>query len=72
MDNLPRKYRHILRWKYVEDRPVSYIAEVLGLGQKATDSLLVRARAAFKQVYLSFADDHAPSIGANPQRRRQS
>ena len=50
---LPRDYQLILRLKYIEDRSVRYIARRLVRTFKSTESLLFRARKAFKQIYKS-------------------
>lgn len=47
----------VLRAKYLEFQTVSQIASVLGQSEKAIESLLSRARAAFKQHYQEH--DHA-------------
>jgi len=51
LDSLPPHYGKALEWKYIEDLPVVEIAERLSLGPKAAESLLTRARVAFKQEY---------------------
>lgn len=51
LDLLPGHYASALRWKYLERLPVARIAERLDLGAKAAESLLTRARAAFRQQY---------------------
>lgn len=53
LDSLPWRYASALEWKYLRDVPVREIAERLGLGLKATESLLVRARAAFRDGFTS-------------------
>jgi len=50
---LPRDYQLILRLKYIENRSVRYIAGRLVRTFKSTESLLFRARNAFKQIYKS-------------------
>lgn len=52
---LPRDYQLILRLKYIEDRSVRYISKRLVRTFKSTESLLFRARNAFKQIYKSIA-----------------
>lgn len=51
LDLLPPRYARALEWKYVERLPVQEIAERLRLGAKAAESLLTRARQAFRQGY---------------------
>jgi len=52
---LPRDYQLILRLKYIENRSVRYIATRLLRTFKSTESLLFRARNAFKQIYKTIA-----------------
>jgi DNA-directed RNA polymerase specialized sigma24 family protein len=42
-----------LEWKYLDRVPVEEIATRLGLGAKAAESLLTRARQAFRTSYES-------------------
>ncbi len=51
LDGLPGHYARVLEWKYVERLPVAEIAVRLGLEGKATESLLTRARQAFRASY---------------------
>jgi RNA polymerase sigma-70 factor, ECF subfamily len=53
LDSLPRRYGDALEWKYIEGVSVAEIAERLGLGSKATESLLTRAREAFRDGFLA-------------------
>jgi RNA polymerase sigma-70 factor, ECF subfamily len=48
LDHLPGKYGQALVWKYIEGTPVEEIGRRLGLGYKAAESLLTRARQAFR------------------------
>ena len=48
---MPDNYEAVLRAKYLDALPVAEIAEGLGLSQKAVESLLSRARAAFRDLY---------------------
>ena len=48
---LPEKYEAVLRAKYLDASPVADIAADLGLSEKAVESLLSRARAAFREAY---------------------
>ncbi len=50
LDHLPANYGNALEWKYVEGYSTHEIAKRLGLSAQATDSLLARARRAFKQA----------------------
>ena len=51
LDLLPPHYAHALEWKYLDHLPVKVIAERLRLGTKAAESLLTRARQAFRQGF---------------------
>jgi RNA polymerase sigma-70 factor (ECF subfamily) len=55
LDHLPLRYGRALEWKYLEGLPVKTIAERLGLGPKAAESLLTRAREAFREAFESAA-----------------
>jgi RNA polymerase sigma-70 factor (ECF subfamily) len=51
LDALPERYAAVLEWKYVDHLTTDAIARRLGLGTKATESLLGRARRAFRVAY---------------------
>lgn len=51
LDELPPHYGQVLEWKYLEDLPVKEIASRLGVSPKAVESLLTRARQAFRKVH---------------------
>ncbi len=51
LDLLPPHYARALEWKYVERLPVKEIAERLRLKIKAAESILTRARLAFRESY---------------------
>jgi RNA polymerase sigma-70 factor (ECF subfamily) len=53
LDHLPPKYGRALELKYLEGVPVKEIAERLGLGPKAVESLLTRARDAFRDGFAA-------------------
>jgi RNA polymerase sigma-70 factor (ECF subfamily) len=50
LDRLPERYGDVLEWKYIEGRSVEEIAATLGVGQTAAQSLLARARIAFREA----------------------
>jgi RNA polymerase sigma-70 factor, ECF subfamily len=50
LDRLPERYGDVLEWKYIEGRSVEEIAAALGVGQTAAQSLLARARVAFREA----------------------
>lgn len=49
LDRLPGRYGEALEWKYVEGRSVEEIGDLLGIGHTAAQSLLARARVAFRE-----------------------
>lgn len=50
LDRLPARYGDVLEWKYVEGRSVEEIGERLGVGHTAAQSMLARARTAFREA----------------------
>ena len=48
LDRLPGRYGDALEWKYIEGHSVEQIGERLGIGSTAAQSLLARARSAFR------------------------
>lgn len=50
LDRLPSRYGDVLEWKYIEGRSVDEIGELLGLGHIAAQSMLARARTAFREA----------------------
>jgi RNA polymerase sigma-70 factor (ECF subfamily) len=68
LDRLPQRYGEALEWKYVEGRSVEEIGERLGIGQTAAQSLLARARIAFREgveaVFGASAADVLASLEA--------
>lgn len=55
LDLVPPDYARAVEWRYLEDLPVTEIARRLGTSYKATESLLSRARAAFRAAYESLS-----------------
>jgi RNA polymerase sigma-70 factor, ECF subfamily len=53
LDALPPRYGNALEWKYVQGLSVREIAERLAVGPKAAESLLTRAREAFREGFSS-------------------
>jgi len=53
LDRLPERYADVLEWKYIDGLPVREIAERLGLSPKAAESLLTRAREAFRDGFAA-------------------
>jgi RNA polymerase sigma-70 factor (ECF subfamily) len=55
LDGLPGRYGDMLEWKYVDGLSVNEIAARLTIGPKAAESLLTRARAAFREALATIA-----------------
>lgn len=51
LDHLPIHYEKALRWKYVDDLSTREIATNLNVSSKAAESLLTRARSAFRDGF---------------------
>jgi len=51
LDRLPPSYAQAMEWRYLEDLAVPEIARRLESSYKATESLLSRARKAFREIY---------------------
>jgi RNA polymerase sigma-70 factor, ECF subfamily len=70
LTSLPYRWEQALRWKYCQDLSVAEIAAELGISEKAAESILSRARAAFRQVYARLRRGQAPFLstekGARP------
>lgn len=60
LDRLPRHYGDVLEWKYIEALSVNEIAARLGLTMKAAESLLTRARGAFRDAYFAVHEGVTP------------
>lgn len=56
LNHLPGKYGEALVWKYLEGTPVEEIARRLGVGYKAAESLLTRARHAFREEFAAVGE----------------
>ncbi|HEU4517525.1 MAG TPA: RNA polymerase sigma factor [Steroidobacteraceae bacterium] len=67
LDRLPASYGDALEWKYIEGHSVEAIGERLGIGTTAAQSLLARARRAFREslesVFGADAADVAAGLG---------
>lgn len=59
LDYLPGRYGDVLEWKYIEEQSVDEIAGRLGVGYKAAESMLSRARAAFRDGFAFIMGEHA-------------
>jgi RNA polymerase sigma-70 factor, ECF subfamily len=60
LDYLPVHYADVLEWKYVEELGVTEIAERLNVTLHAAESLLARARRAFKETWADVAGESLP------------
>ena len=69
LDHLPGRYGDVLEWKYLQEMSVDEIAERLGVGYKAAESILTRARVAFRDGFSIVAGGWP---GAPAGRRPQS
>jgi RNA polymerase sigma-70 factor (ECF subfamily) len=63
IDRLPPRYAQALAWKYTDGLPVAEIARRLGVSAKAAESLLTRAREAFR---ARFPSGEMPPAGRSP------
>jgi RNA polymerase sigma-70 factor (ECF subfamily) len=53
LDYLPRRYGQVLEWKYIEGYSVREIAGYLDIAPKAAESMLTRARNAFREGFAA-------------------
>ncbi len=60
LDHLPVRYGNALEWKYLEDLPVREIADRMGVSPKAAESLLTRARQAFRDGFAEILEGVTP------------
>ena len=51
LDHLPSHYADALEWKYIDEVSVQEIGRRLGISMKAAESLLTRARRAFRDAF---------------------
>jgi RNA polymerase sigma-70 factor (ECF subfamily) len=56
LDYLPSHYGNVLEWKYIEEHSVDEIAKRLDIAPKAAESLLTRARRAFREAIVVIGD----------------
>ena len=68
LDGLPHRYGDVLQWKYVDGRTVEQIAQALGVGHTAAQSLLARAREAFRVAVETVFGATARDVIAGMQR----
>ena len=65
LDHLPARYGDALEWKYIDGLSVAQVASRLAITSIAAQSLLARARAAFREAFAGIEDllDPAESGG---------
>lgn len=66
LDRLPKHYGNALEWKYILGWSILEISKELKIGDKATQSLLARAKKAFAEIYRSLADESSPVAKPGP------
>jgi RNA polymerase sigma-70 factor (ECF subfamily) len=64
LDYLPAPYADVLEWKYLQDKNVADIAAQLGRSVKATESLLTRARQAFREAFSLLQGDTVAGVSS--------
>lgn len=57
LDHLPVRYGNTLQWKYIQGLSVREIAARLGTSSKAAESVLTRARQAFRDGFLAVSGE---------------
>ncbi len=62
LGSLPEHYGNVLEWKYLSEYSVSEIAARLQTTEKAVESLLSRARRAFRAAVRNIGFDLAPAM----------
>lgn len=68
LDVLPEHYARALEWKYLDRLPVREIAARLELGPKAAESVLTRARRAFREAWEGLRGGGLAAPGAAEER----
>jgi RNA polymerase sigma-70 factor, ECF subfamily len=63
LDYLPGDYADVLEWKYLREMSVADMAMRLGRSAKATESLLTRAREAFREAFSLLQGTAGPDGG---------
>jgi RNA polymerase sigma-70 factor (ECF subfamily) len=66
LDRLPHRHARALEWKYATGLSVREIAQRLELSEKAAESLLTRARIAFRSAFSAAGDASARPAGEPP------
>jgi RNA polymerase sigma-70 factor, ECF subfamily len=65
LDRLPPRYGDALEWKYVEGFSAQEIAARLHIGLEAANSLLARAKRAFKETYSAMLEQELRSTSTS-------
>lgn len=65
LDYLPSEYANVLEWKYVHELSVEQIAVRIGRSFKATESLLTRARNAFREAFDTLSAREPPTTAGS-------
>ncbi|HXR91564.1 MAG TPA: RNA polymerase sigma factor [Steroidobacteraceae bacterium] len=68
LDRLPARYGDALEWKYIEGHSVEEIGARLGIGHAAAQSLLARARLAFRDALERVFGSTAAELAAAMER----
>lgn len=71
LDQLPGRYGSVLEWKYLEEVSVKEIAGRLEVSPKAAESLLTRAREAFRDGFRTLTGASLP-VHSRPRRQESS
>jgi RNA polymerase sigma-70 factor, ECF subfamily len=58
LNDLPERYEAVLRAKYLDQQSVAQISDAWGETPKAIESLLTRAREAFREAFRRLDEDH--------------
>ena len=64
LDHIPSLYGDVLEWKYIHGLSVKEIARRIGRGPKAAESLLTRAREAFRDGFCTLVGDGTSYLDA--------
>ena len=70
LDLLPEDYQRVLQFKYIDELTVREIATQLDRGEKATESLLIRAKSAFRDLWRVQTGEVISLRGKGTRRRR--
>lgn len=71
LNDLPQRFALALEWKYGDELPVEEIGRMLGITTIAAQSLLARAREAFRKRWQENPDEAVTDSGAYAGAQRQ-